>query len=159
MRLQKLQVMAVWETLSQLCQWCQKVFKSQIGGPCIWGKQTNLESQPCSQNAKMMLCSAIVIGTLEDCVIHPMEQRGKHRARQRQGLLGVGCPCFGTSQALLRPTFRTSRNSVAVVPFRWSYCVFNALQIWPTLVSDMFVLALGLKVCIGRSEPPTTETT
>ena len=30
-RLQNLRVMAVWETPSQLRQWCQKVFKSQIG--------------------------------------------------------------------------------------------------------------------------------
>ena len=111
-------------------------------GPCIWGKQA---SQPCNQYAKMMLCLAIVIGTLlEDCLIH----------HQRQSLLGVGCPCFGTSQVLLRPTFPTSRNSVTVVPFRLFYCVFNALQIWPTLNSNAFVLALGLKVCVGCSELP-----
>ena len=72
-------------------------------------------SAPCNQDAKMMLCLEIVIGTLlEGCLIHAIEQRSKHRTRQRQGFLGVGCPCFGTSQGFFSCCFDSRhRNNIA----------------------------------------------
>ena len=109
--------MAVWERPSQLCQWRQN-FGITNWGACIWGNQASLESQPCNQDAKMMLCLAIVIGTLlEDCLTHPMEQRRKRRTRQRQGLLVVVSMLWDESGGASIPS-RTSRKSVVVVPFR-----------------------------------------